>query len=188
VSCGGDNPTESPGDAGLTPPQGCELTAPPEGWAYPAGPYGTALGDIVEDFSFEDCDLNPVRFGDVLSQSSLTLFNVGAGWCEPCIEETEDLDATIFREYCDDGLRVVQVLFQNERNERADAVFCEQWKERYGLSFPVLIDPLFETNKFFDSAQTPLNILVNPQGEIVYFETGTPAFDLPEQIEGLLGL
>lgn len=190
AACGGgvgDSGADS-GTASLTPPLECALDAPPMSWQYPAGPYGTDVGDTFENITLDDCDGAPVNFGDVLGQSELTLFSIGAGWCEPCIEESETLDSEIFREYCGRGLRVVQVLFQDDQSRAATGLFCQQWKERYALSFPVLKDPLFETDRFFSdiTAQTPVNLLVNRQGEIIYKEVGTPAADLAQRIGALL--
>ncbi len=190
AGCGGSS-DDSGADAGavnLTPPAECALSAPPSSWQYPAGPYGTDVGDTFEDITLDDCDGAPVNFGDILGQSELTLFTIGAGWCEPCIEESETLDSEIFRSFCGRGLRVVQVLFQDDQSRAATGLFCQQWKERFEMSFPVLKDPLFETDRFFSdiTAQTPVNVLVDSQGEIVFKEVGTPAADLPQRIDALL--
>lgn len=188
IACGGD-PTSAGADAGdLEPPAECALTAPPPGWTFPDGPYGTDVGDTFENLVLDDCADTPVDVGDVLAQSELLLFSVGAGWCEPCIEESEILDKQIFRAYCARGLRVVQVLFQDDQSRPATGLFCQQWTERFAMSFPVLKDPLFETERFFTSIteQTPVNLLVEPTGTIVYKEVGTPASDLPQRIDGLL--
>ncbi len=186
----GTNSDAIPGDAaGVNPPPAeCVLSAPPADWQYPPGPYGTELSDTFEDIELEDCDGNEVRLGDVLGQSEMILFNVGAGWCEPCIEESKTLDKEVFREFCGRGLQVVQVLFQDEQSRPATKLFCREWRDRYGLSFPVLVDPTFKTGRYFESvsAQTPQNFLISRTGEIVFKETGTPAADLPIRIDELL--
>lgn len=189
AACSSSN-AESGADAGPLepPPAECVLTAPPADWTYPAGPYGVDVGDRFENIVLDDCDGDPVDFGDILGQSELALFTVGAGWCEPCIEETEVLDAEIFRRFCPRGLRVVQALFQDTQSRPATRVFCRDWTERFSLSFPVVIDPLFLTERFFDdvTAQTPVNFLVSRDGVIRVVELGTPAEDLPERIDQLL--
>ncbi len=124
----------------------------------------------------------------VLDQAELTLVNVGARWCQPCIEETETLDSEIFAPFCGRGLRVVQLMFQDEESERATSLFCNEWRSQFQLNFPVLYDPLFTANQYFESvqAETPLNFLVSPSGEILYKEVGTPAGDLATRIDTLL--
>jgi hypothetical protein len=188
AACGGGSEASPDAGGDLEPPPGCALGAPPAGWTYPAGPYGTDVDDTFENLVLDDCDGAQVNVGDVLAQAQLLLVSVGAGWCEPCIEESETLDAEIFRAYCPRGLRVVQILFQDDQSRPATGLFCQEWKQRYAMSFPVLRDPLFETQRFFTdiTAQTPVNLLVDPDGAIVYKEVGTPAADLPQRLDGLL--
>ena len=121
-------------------------------------------------------------------QQQLVLFNVGAGWCQPCIEESETLDADIFRPFCQRGLRVVQVVYQDEDSAPATSLFCTNWRERFSLSFPVLKDPLFITQTYFQdpSSQTPLSLLVDNDGVIRFREVGTPSGDLNTRIDNML--
>ena len=144
---------------------------------YPAGPYGTDVGAVVEDFELADCSDQTVRFGDVLAGAELVLLNVGAGWCQPCVEETRTLEAEVFGPFRGRGLAVVQVLFEDALARPATGFFCREWSENFGLTFPVLRDPLFLTGRFFDDAQaqTPLNLLVTPDGRIVARDVGGAA-------------
>lgn len=175
------------GTAGKSPTEPtCPIQAPPPGWTYPGGPYGTTVTDRFEEFEFQDCDGNPVRFGDVLGDSTVTLFNVSAGWCQPCIEEAEIIESEVLEPYCERGLRVVQVLIEDEEGFPATRLFCNQWKERFGLTLPVLVDPLFETRQYIEAASTPLNMLVTPDGVIRYRKTGPMPADLDLEIEALL--
>lgn len=185
-ACGADDGSGNADPTDLEPPPECALSGPPGDWTYPPGPYGTEVGETFENIQLDDCDGEPVDVGEILAQSQLTLFNVGAGWCEPCVEETATLDEDIFRAFCGRGLRVVQVLFEDDQSSAATKLFCGEWRERYSLSFPVLVDPLFTTQRYFERAQTPVNFLIDPSGEILYKETGTPAADLPQRIDMLL--
>lgn len=174
-------------DAVLQPP--CPYGAAPEGWTYPAGPYGTSVGDRVEDFTLTDCDGRAVRFGEVLAGSGLVLLNVAAGWCVPCMAETQAVEADVHRPYCPRGLRIVQVLFEDDNGAPAHADFCKKWRAKFGLTFPVLMDPDFTTKKFFPgtiSGSTPLNLLVGPDAVIRYRAAGPVPSDFHERIEGFL--
>ena len=189
-ACTASDPADDdPGDENnLTPPPGCEIDTAPADFIYPSGPYGIDVGDTFEDIALDDCDGVSTRFGDILAQSELVLFNVGAGWCGECVEETEVLDQDVFREFCGRGLRVVQVMFQDVESRPATGLFCKDWRQEFSLSFPVLYDPLFEVGRYFESveSQTPINYLVDPSGEIVYKSTGTVAEDIDERIDALL--
>jgi peroxiredoxin len=190
VACGGGDSNGDGTDGGvdLAPPPECALTAPPDDWVYPAGPYGDEIGETLENFTLDDCDGNEIDFGDVLGQSEITLVSIGSGWCDPCIEESETLDSEVFREFCPRGLQVVQILFEDELSRPATKLFCSEWRERYTMSFPVVVDPLFVTGKYFETieSQTPINFLVTNTGEIVFKSLGTPAFDLPDRLDELL--
>ncbi len=192
VGCGGGGGGSS-GDLGgspdavLQPP--CPYDAPPHGWTYPAGPYGAGVGDRVEDFALTDCDGRAVRFGDVLGGSELVLLNVAAGWCVPCMAETQAIEADVHRPYCPRGLRIVQVLFEDENGAPAGPDFCKAWRSKFGLTFPVLIDPDFTTKKFFPgtiNGSTPLNLLVDPGAVIRYRAAGSVPSDFHDRIEEFL--
>jgi peroxiredoxin len=184
-AAGSCTPTEIAEESGALP-ETCRLSDAPPDLVYPEGPYGGAVGDVFEDFSLKDCDGNEIQFADILAQAELVLFNVGAGWCQPCIEETEKLEAEIHRPFCERGLRVVQVLFQDEDGELPTTLFCKEWRDTYGLNFPVLLDPLFSTEAYFEAAQTPLNLLIDKEGRIVFRATGEAPADLPARIDELL--
>ncbi|MBM4394383.1 MAG: TlpA family protein disulfide reductase [Deltaproteobacteria bacterium] len=167
----------------------CKAAAPDPSFAYPAGPYGTAAGDRIEAFTLADCDGNPVRFADVLGSGDLALVAVAAGWCAPCAEEAKGMQAGIYEKYCDRGLRVVQVLFEDAAGAPADGAFCRKWRDRYGLSFPVLVDPDFVFERYMGgslSASTPLNLLVDRAAVIRYRAAGPVPSDFDARIEELL--
>ena len=170
------------------PGAACALEPTPACFSYPAGPYGIHEDQTLESFEYADCDGERVALDQLVSQAELVLVNVGAGWCAPCIEETQTMEAEIFRRFCGRGLRVVQVLFEDRDLEPASSVFCQTWRDRYGLTFPVLRDPLFTTQRLFEDAatQTPLNLLIDRNGVIVHREVGTAAEGLIEVIDALL--
>jgi peroxiredoxin len=186
IGCGtsNDGATAAATTSGQTP-QGCGLPAPPADFSYPAGPYGTEVGDRFADFTLERCDGTKLKFSTVLANSELVWFNVGAGWCQPCIEETPALEESFAKE-CGRGLRVVQVLFEDARADPATKLFCEQWQSEFDLTFPVLVDPLFITSEYFESVSTPLNMLIDSSGTIVFRETGTIPTDIDQRIDALL--
>ncbi|MBI4512202.1 MAG: TlpA family protein disulfide reductase [Deltaproteobacteria bacterium] len=175
----------SEGDAAELP-EACLPVPTPMDWSYPIGPYGDQVGSRLEEFTLEDCEGTPVAFGDILSEAELVLVSVGAGWCQPCIEESATLEAKVHAPLCARGLRVIQVLFQDDESRPATKLFCREWRERFGLRFPVLVDPLFTMQRYFQAAQTPLNLLVDRSGIIRYRATGTAPADLPERISELL--
>ena len=170
------------------PGASCDLDPTPACFAYPDGPYGINEGDVIERIALRDCDGQDVGLEQLLSQSELTLVNVGAGWCVPCIEETRRMEEELHQRFCGRGLRIVQILFEDDRVEPVTSLYCSAWQERFGLTFPVLRDPAFTTSSLFDDhlTQTPLNLLVTPDGLIVHREVGTDGGGLAATIDALL--
>ncbi len=164
----------------------CDIAPPPADWTYPLGPYGKKVGERFADFELNDCDGKSVRFGDILGDASVVLFNVGAGWCKPCLDEAEILESQVYRPHCASGLRVVQVLKSDDDDGPATTTFCSKWRDRWGMTFPVLIDPLFETSRYVDASGFPLNMLVDHTGVIRYVHTGDVPSDLNQRIGELL--
>lgn len=152
----------------------CSLESEFDDVAYPDGPYGIAVGDRLESLTLDDCDGRPISFQNILNGSQLMLLNVAAGWCGPCIEETQGLEEEIFQAFCGRGLHVVQVVFEDGLARPATSLFCGQWRDRYGLTFPVLRDPIFRTEALFENrlVQTPLNLLIDSEGIIIYRSMG----------------
>ncbi len=138
------------------------------------------VGDRLIDFSLDDCDGNPWKMSDAVRSAELTLINVGAGWCRPCREETEVLEEQVHAHFCGRGLRVVQVLYQDNNVTPATPTFCRGWREEFELEFPVLIDPAFTRSRWFEDelAQTPLNLLVDAEGRVLERFVGDSGIDV----------
>lgn len=167
---------------------------PPPECAYPDGPYGTQDGDMFAPFELPDCDGRMFYFESLLCDPAarLVLFNVGAGWCEPCIEETAAMVESGFdTAHASDGLRIVQALFQDDDAGRATRTFCGQWRDEFGMSFPVLVDPEFKTEQYFgvggfDRQATPINVLIDRAGVVRYSAAGENPADIEDYVEALL--
>ncbi|MBL4689263.1 MAG: TlpA family protein disulfide reductase [Nannocystaceae bacterium] len=139
--------------------------------------YGTNLGERMANFVLTDCSGTEREFAELFApdadgvhETRAVLFSLGAGWCEPCKEETEHLPA-VFDEFRDEGLAIVQVLFQDENAQRPTGSFCEDWVEDYGLAFTVLIDPVWDFYPTYledVQAATPVTLLVDANANIRY--------------------
>ena len=160
-----------------------------------AEPFGAdpAAGESFPDLEVARCDGSRLTLDEFRCAGEVTLFSIGAGWCEPCIEETP-----LLQEVQDaleaDGVQVVQILFQDALSMPATTLFCENWVADAGnnwpsgfeLRLPVTIDPAGNTLGFFDVAVTPLNLLVDRDGKVLWAETGQIPADLESTIRGFL--
>jgi peroxiredoxin len=140
-----------------------------------AEPFGAdaAAGESVPDVKLYDCAGARIGLEELRCEQSLTWVSVGAGWCQPCTEEALDLEAAQAA-YGDRGVRFVQVLFEDAASQPATTQFCGEWVESFGLTIDVLIDPALELVDLFDRTQTPLNLLIDRDGKVVWSQLGKP--------------
>ncbi|MCP5065308.1 MAG: redoxin family protein [bacterium] len=156
----------------------------------------------MANFELIDCDGNNVEFadffcerGDIGVHNRAVLLNIGAGWCEPCrIETREDLPPA-YAALHDQGLEIVQVMFQDWDAASPTRMFCTDWKEgnwREGdigqqLAFPILVDQVNDWRQIYLSApdsQTPTNLLLDANGNIRWKEAG----ERPNALEDIIGV
>jgi thiol-disulfide isomerase/thioredoxin len=169
---------------------GAECGYPSEG---PNG-YGTEIGDRMENFALVDCAGNQREFAEYFQanengdRNRAVLFSLGAGWCEPCKEETEELPG-VLDDYRSRGFDVVQVLFQDWMSAAPTRMFCDEWVAEYGLDHVVLLD---QTWTFYPTylqdvmASTPVTILTDANGTIRYKLEGQKPPNLGLEIEQIL--
>jgi thiol-disulfide isomerase/thioredoxin len=160
------------------------------------GTEGFALGNHFEGFTFTSCENTSasVTYADVPAGDVL-LFNVSAGWCQPCIEETPGFE-TFYEAHREEGFSLVQVLYEDENHQPVTEQFCERWRNGLDGAFPqlltftVLLDPgsLVLPTMFEDLVNLPQSIAVDRNGCVVGTWTGAPTNpDDPEAtLEGIL--
>jgi hypothetical protein len=142
----------------------------------PGEPYGTSMGRNFRPFTLNRCDGTSFSFYGSeggYCESTFTVLTMAAGWCGPCIVESQQLEAEIVDGYADRGVRVVQVLIQDENYEAPSAEFCQGWVDRFGLSNPVVMDPTQITQIYFPAGSLPATLIVDREGVIRHREYGT---------------
>ena len=141
---------------------------------YPAGPYGTGENAILENLSFVSTEGEAFELESLYQDSSnqLLLLTTAADWCSVCIEEQPKLQS-IFEEYQEDGLEIVVALFETSDYQPASAATAANWKTRFDLSYTVVADPEFQLDAYYDSALTPMNMVVDLASmQILWIGTG----------------
>lgn len=173
--------------------------------------YGTDVGERVANtagIEIIDCDGNEFQLADFFCKrdddygdyNRAILLNIGAGWCAPCQEETQDELPGLYDELRDRGVELLQVMFQDWEALNPTTSFCNDWKSGlwrvgaggeevdlgFDLEFPVLLD---RTNDFMSiymsdpQAQTPINILMDANANIRWKLAGEKPASLRQQIE-----
>ena len=151
VGCGGPSTDASTGPAAVT-----------DRTTYPEGPYGSTEGSVVKNHEMTNSDGEPYSLmANIFSDESTTLLLVstGAEWCSACIEEQPILDA-FYNEYKADGLRIIEVIFEDINFEPADSENALNWKTSNNVSYDVVADPEFTFEIYQDRSLTPLVMLI----------------------------
>lgn len=180
------NPTGSGSGGGLDEAQLDRSEAGECG--YPSGPYGSRVGDRLANtigFNLEGCDGETLDFDTFMcpdAGNKAILVNIGAGWCGPCQEETLEFPE-LYDEFADEGLEIVQVMFQDWTSQLPTSSFCEDWRSGQWeggevdlqLGFPVLVDQTNEwTGVYLQNPETatPINMLIDANGNIRWKSEG----------------
>ncbi|MCA9642105.1 MAG: TlpA family protein disulfide reductase [Polyangiaceae bacterium] len=148
-----------------------------------AKPYGTDpdFGESLPDILLLDCDGNTITVDEMRCESKLTLVSIGAGWCEPCQQEALVME-DLYNRYSSRGLNVVQFMYADAEGFLPGPEFCRTWRDSFTLSYPVYVDPQSNTLQFLSLGVTPVNMLLDKQGKVVWFAPGV----LPEDFESIL--
>lgn len=155
---------------------------------YPAGPFGTAEGDVVRNHVFTRADGAPLALQEVRADADaqLLLLVTAAEWCTACVEEQPELQQ-LHQRHGAGGLRIVVGVFEDTEFAPATATDAAEWQRDHGLSFPVVADPQFELRDYYDAALSPMNMVVRlgPM-TIERVTTGRDPLLLESLIEALL--
>lgn len=189
VGCDGSTSEDATPDtveATDTPSLGTDQAEAPDDAAatgdYPAGPYGTTEGAIIENHSFYDPAAGTdVSFEDLRNtDKKLLLLTSGAGWCSACKLEATELEPK-YDEYGPQGLEIWSTLFQDFNGNPATEGFWNNWKAQFNPNYPLLLDADFVLSAYFNPDSAPMNMLIRLDTmEIIFLKTG---FD-PVVVEG----
>ena len=140
----------------------------------PGEPYGVSVGRVIEPFTLASCTEGGdyAFYNEDWCDSNLTVISIAAGWCPPCIAESRQLTDRVTEAYRDRGVRVIQVLVQDEEYRAPDLAYCEGWVDRFGLTNIELIDPTGVTQIYFPGNSLPSTIIVDSDGVIRFRENG----------------
>jgi cytochrome c biogenesis protein CcmG, thiol:disulfide interchange protein DsbE len=136
-------------------------------WRLVSEDQAAQLGDAVNDgerpaapgFTLERLD----REGTI-SLASLrgktVVLNFWASWCEPCKEESQELES-VWQEYRDRGVVVVGIDARDLLSE------ARKFAERYNLSYPLAYDGPGQTVGSYGVTGFPETWFVSPDGRLV---------------------
>ncbi len=137
------------------------------------------IGGRAPDFEF------PVLGGGRVSLSGqkkkVVLINVWATWCVPCLDEMPDLQR-LYERMKRNGAPF-EILAVSIDALGADAV--ERFVDRFGLTFPVLLDPRGSIKKLYRTTGVPETFIVDGQGRLQQEIIGVRKWDAPTVVDYL---
>ena len=132
-------------------------------FAEPVSQYTVADEGTVVDFDTTDLDGNPVSMSDIFAQHDVTMINIWATWCGPCVNEMPEL-ADLNRELADKNCAVVGIL--SDETDEATLADAKEILENAGADFTVVIAPenLDEIAPF---QAYPTSYFIDSEGKII---------------------
>jgi len=139
----------------------------------PVEPFGTQVGRKLRPLTLGKCDGTPysIYSDDFCSPTRFTVLGIAAGWCVPCQYESAMLPA-LQAEYEPQGVRIIQVMFQDADYNAASNEYCQAWVDNYSLTNVELNDPTQLTQVYFPMGALPATLIIDDTGTIVYREYG----------------
>ena len=136
-------------------------------------------------FEGKDLDGNAVD-SSILSEAKLTVLNVWATYCTPCVNEMPDLE-TLSQNYKDKGVQVVGLVADvfDDEEKKAEA---KEILSATGVTYVNLLpDTVLDDSLLYDITGTPTTLFLDSEGKILKIVEGTRDLDaLTEMVDELL--
>lgn len=149
---------------------------------------GIEEGEKIPNLEFEDMNDQEMSIRDFDGQ--VLFITIGTGWCPPCQAETPGFQA-VYEDHADDGLVIVQALFEDYNGFGPSNSFMEAWRDEYGITFTLVPDV---GANFWEAlvppsneGYIPHNIIIDRDQNITYTDYGSMAEQsLRNRIDDLL--
>jgi peroxiredoxin len=121
-------------------------------------------GYLAPQFSLYDLKGRQVTLNDY--RGKVVLLNFWATWCAPCRREIPSLKK-LYRMRKDEGFEIVAV-----NTERASVSKVASFVEKYGMSFPILLNPQGDVGTTYRVRAIPTSFLLDKNGVIRWVIVG----------------
>src|SRR5262249_6048646 len=142
---------------------------------YPAGPYGTSVGKVVNPgLAWKGYLPNDTAISTLAPQDlwdcdgskgiNAIIFDVSAEWCAACQSQASSTPQ-LKAQYAQLGIRAVTLVVQDASSAPATAATALDWRTQYGLTgITVLADPAFAFAPLNQtSVDLPVTVIVDPR-------------------------
>ena len=122
--------------------------------------YGSKKGEEAKDFELSTLQGNTVKLSDY--RGKVVFLNIWATWCPPCREEMPFMEA-LYRRLKDRDFEILAVSIDRKGKE-----VVGPFVEKYGLTFPILLDPENTVYKLYGLTGVPETFIVYRNGVIQF--------------------
>lgn len=115
----------------------------------PTGPWGFSEGTMQQPWRVTDCALRPYDlYNNDYCEAAFTVVVHSEPWCGECIADAPTMRSNLIDRYASRGVRVLEVLQEDERGLPIDASTCNAWASAYESEGFVFMDPESEISTY----------------------------------------
>jgi peroxiredoxin len=140
-------------------------------------PEGVQVGQRIPDYKVKRAAAGDSIGLRTAYAGHVTLINIWATWCLPCVSEMPSLDR-LYHRYENRGFRVAAVSI-----DKTDSTRVLQFTRRLGLSFDILHDRSGDIQSAYQTIGVPTSLLIDSQGRIAYIALGAKDWDAPDNVK-----
>jgi peroxiredoxin len=122
--------------------------------------YGAKVGVVAPDFLLSTLRGNSVKLSDY--RGKVVFLNIWATWCPPCREEMPSMEA-LYRRLKGREFEMLAVSIDRKGEE-----VVRPFVIKYGLTFPVLLDPENKTYMLYGLTGVPETFIIDRNGVVIY--------------------
>ena len=139
------------------------------------GPDPIGRGSRAPEFSLARLgSQEPVRLADL--RGRVVLVNFWATWCKPCEDEMPAMQH-LYEELAGPSFELLAISVDEEAAE------VERFRDRLGLTFPILLDPEQRAAHAYQTFRFPETLLVGADGSVVERYIGPKEWDATAYVD-----
>lgn len=114
-------------------------------------------------FTAKDIDGSKVNSESLFGGAKVTMINLWATWCSPCVRELPELEE-LYMEYRDRGVELVGILLDGTTDSAIES--AKMLMIKAGITYPVL-RPSEEMGDLLNAQYIPTTVFVDREGNLV---------------------
>lgn len=126
--------------------------------------YDISIGDYAPNFSLETLQGERVQLKDYRGKG--VFLNFWGTWCKPCETEMPYME-NAYKMFKEQGVEILAV------NIEESNLVVQSFVDRFGLTFPILMDREGEVTNLYSIGPIPTTYLINKNGKVVKIVTGS---------------